>query len=108
MIQILVIFTFLLCQAVATHCGDPNIGPVLMGVDFVQYVTNFLKTGNATLPVRGLKEYVVKLDKYQFLFQSSANADIFRSNPEAYYPQYGGYCAWGLTGYDTHVKDPSG
>eukprot|EP01034_Spumella_vulgaris_P025005 gene25005-31408_t len=39
---------------------------------------------------------------------SSANAELFQANPIAYYPQYGGYCAWGLTGYDSHVTDPSG
>ena len=30
-------------------------------------------------------------------FSSQANLDLFKSNPEKYAPQYGGYCAYGVT-----------
>lgn len=90
------------------NCGDPKIGPVLQGVDFVDYVTKYQETGVLTTPTIGSKEYVAKLDDYSFWFKSSENAKKFEANPSAYYPQYGGYCAWGLTGYDKHISDPRG
>ena len=30
-------------------------------------------------------------------FSSQANLDLFKTNPEKYAPQYGGYCAYGVT-----------
>lgn len=44
----------------------------------------------------------------QFWFLSSDNAYKFNKSPKDYMPQYGGYCAWGLTGYDSAITDPSG
>jgi len=29
-------------------------------------------------------------------FSTRANLDLFKTNPEAFLPQYGGYCAWAL------------
>lgn len=38
-----------------------------------------------------------------FRFASAANRDAFIADPEAYAPQYGGYCAWAAAqGY--HAK----
>lgn len=31
-----------------------------------------------------------------WLFSSQANRDAFAANPEAFAPQYGGYCAWAI------------
>ena len=39
-------------------------------------------------------------------FSSDANLELFKSNPEKYAPQYGGYCAYGVA-TDSLVKvDP--
>jgi YHS domain-containing protein len=90
-------------------CGSPNAGPVLGGVDFVQmkyYFTNGLKPPK--LPVDGNMNYTATVGNYQFWFQSQENQAKFTSKPEEYYPQFGGYCAWALTGYDPNVVDESG
>jgi hypothetical protein len=30
-------------------------------------------------------------------FSTASNRDLFAANPEKYAPQFGGYCAWGVT-----------
>jgi YHS domain-containing protein len=35
---------------------------------------------------------------YQFYFLSQENKDIFDETPDAYIPQYGGFCSWGISG----------
>ena len=38
-------------------------------------------------------------------FASQTNLDLFKANPEKYAPQYGGYCAYGVTqGYLVKVE----
>jgi len=32
----------------------------------------------------------------EWKFSTQANLDLFTANPEAFAPQYGGYCAWAL------------
>jgi len=32
----------------------------------------------------------------EFRFSTRANLDLFKTNPEAFIPQYGGYCAWAV------------
>ena len=39
-----------------------------------------------------------------FYFATSAHRDLFISQPEAYAPQYGGYCAWAVSnGYTASI-----
>ncbi|HSZ31676.1 MAG TPA: YHS domain-containing (seleno)protein [Puia sp.] len=46
--------------------------------------------------IKGRKEFssIYKGINYQFI--SSANLETFRSNPEKYEPQYGGWCAYAM------------
>ena len=37
------------------------------------------------------------MDGRKWKFSSQANLDLFKSKPEKYAPQYGGYCAYGVT-----------
>ena len=46
-------------------------------------------------PVKGEKEYSVSWQGATWYFQNQQNRDEFKSNPEKYAPQYGGYCAYG-------------
>lgn len=48
-------------------------------------------------PVKGAKEFSTKYMGATFRFASAANRDAFIANPEAYAPQYGGYCAWAVS-----------
>jgi hypothetical protein len=40
-------------------------------------------------------------------FATTSNRDLFRANPEAYAPQYGGYCAWAVSQGYTAKGDPN-
>lgn len=47
-------------------------------------------------PVKGSKNFSTEYMGATFLFASAANRDAFLSDPAAYAPQYGGYCAWAM------------
>ena len=54
-------------------------------------------------PVKGSKDFSVTHNDATFRFASAANRDKFKKSPDAYAPQYGGYCAWAVSqGY--HAK----
>ncbi|MEO8542552.1 MAG: YHS domain-containing (seleno)protein [Betaproteobacteria bacterium] len=48
-------------------------------------------------PVKGQDGLVTDWMGAKWKFSSQANLDLFKSNPEKYAPQYGGYCAYGVT-----------
>ena len=48
-------------------------------------------------PVKGTKDFTTTWKGAEFRFASAANRDAFKKNPEAYAPQYGGYCAWAVS-----------
>ncbi len=45
-------------------------------------------------PVKGSKEFSFSYEGATWLFSSAENLDQFKEDPDAYAPQYGGYCAW--------------
>ena len=61
------------------------------GYDTVSYFQ-----GNG-VPVLGSAKYAVMHDGAEFRFSSQANADLFKADPDAYAPQYGGHCAWAMS-----------
>jgi YHS domain-containing protein len=60
------------------------------GYDLVSY-----QKDNAA--IKGSDEYFVKYMGLLFLFSSEENKDLFKETPEKYLPEYGGYCAMGMT-----------
>jgi hypothetical protein len=93
----------------AHKCSDPSSGPVLGGIDLVALRQQFENTHTfPTLPLLGSKAFNATFGGYHFLFQNAVYVEVFNSSPLEYIPQLGGYCSWGLTGYDIHVSDPSG
>ncbi len=60
------------------------------GFDAVAYFTE-------GKPVKGIGEITVFYKDVNWLFSSKENAELFKSNPEKYAPQYGGYCAFGCS-----------
>ncbi len=47
-------------------------------------------------PVKGDKEIVYHFKNVDWRFSTQANLDLFKTTPETYLPQYGGYCSWAL------------
>jgi YHS domain-containing protein len=69
------------------------------GYDTVAYFT----MGKA---VKGLDNLATEWMGAKWKFATQAHVDLFKANPEKYAPQYGGYCAYGVTqGYLVKV-DP--
>lgn len=57
-------------------------------------------------PVKGSDQFVYSWKSTNWYFASHQNREEFRTNPEKYAPQYGGYCAYGLSeGYKASI-DP--
>ncbi|KZK79503.1 YHS domain protein [Pseudovibrio sp. W64] len=72
-------------------------------------VTNFVEEGYAIKgtdpvayftqgkPVPGKKEYSTQYQDVTWLFSSAENLDKFKKDPTKYAPQYGGWCATGVS-----------
>lgn len=60
------------------------------GYDTVAYFT----VGKAA---QGSSEYTATYKNAIYQFASAENRDLFRATPEKYAPQYGGFCAFGVT-----------
>ena len=69
----------------------------------------FIKDGNAiqgydpvayfkeSKPVKGNEQFNFKWNDANWIFSSQQNLDSFKLNPEKFAPQYGGYCAYGMS-----------
>ncbi len=57
-------------------------------------------------PVKGSKNFETDYMGARWRFSSQENLDAFKANPEAYAPQYGGYCAWAVSQGYTASGDP--
>lgn len=69
--------------------------PVLEGVDVVAYFAS-----GATASTLGSSLYASQYRDYTFYFKDAINLALFSLDPDHYAPQYGGFCAFGLTGED--------
>jgi YHS domain-containing protein len=57
-------------------------------------------------PVEGKKDITFSWKGATWRFVTEANRDAFKAKPEAYAPQYGGYCAWAVSQNYTAKGDP--
>ncbi len=58
------------------------------GYDLVSYFQNRAEKGD--------KQFTVTHEGVLYKFHSTENAQTFQQNPEAYLPQYGGFCAYAI------------
>jgi len=65
-------------------------GIAIRGFDTVAYFTQ-------GAPVKGNSNFVVEWHGATWQFASQEHADLFKADPQAYAPQYGGYCAYGVS-----------
>ncbi|WP_256870960.1 YHS domain-containing (seleno)protein [Shewanella sp. Scap07] len=77
-----------------SHAGvdtetDAN-GVILAGHDVVAYFTE-------NKPVEGLPHFTASYNDAIYRFSSAEYRDTFVANPDKYAPQYGGFCAYGMT-----------
>lgn len=67
-----------------------TIEGAIQGYDPVAY----FKAGK---PIKGIKDFSFVWNEATWYFSSKENLDAFKSSPEAFTPQYGGYCAFGTS-----------
>ncbi|PWT92931.1 MAG: hypothetical protein C5B54_02725 [Acidobacteria bacterium] len=100
----LLCLVFFLLQAMSLLAEEPMVGGKLQanpifqddhglaihGYDAVAYFS--LKK-----PVQGKNEFQYKWMGATWMFASAENRDAFIKDPNQYAPQYGGYCAYGMS-----------
>lgn len=74
-------------------------GKAIKGYDPVAYFTD-------GKPVLGADSLNLAWNNATWYFASRKNLELFRKNPEKYAPQYGGYCAFGLSNGYKAQTDP--
>jgi YHS domain-containing protein len=79
--------------------ADAN-GLALHGYDAVAYFTD-------QKAIEGSPRFTFEWNGATFRFASAANRDRFAASPEAYAPQFGGYCAWAVSRNYTADIDPN-
>lgn len=65
-------------------------GKALKGYDPVAFFTD-------SKPVMGVESFSFSWKGATWMFANQSNMESFKSNPEKYAPQYGGYCAYGTS-----------
>jgi len=72
----------------------------LKGYDTVSYFTK-------GAPTKGSGKFTAAYNGAIYQFSSDENRDLFKSEPSKYAPQYGGYCAFGVTMNRKFDTDPT-
>lgn len=91
--SLLLMFGIVLMQSGCTTLKTPTFaddGGAIRGYDPVAYHTE-------RRPVKGDPAYTHRYNDAVWSFSSRENLELFRSDPERYAPQYGGYCAYGMS-----------
>lgn len=90
---------FALCFSVLFYNSMAVAGPdtetdansvILAGHDAVAYFTK-------GRPVLGSADFTATYNDAIYRFSSAENRDTFQADPQRYAPQYGGFCAYGMT-----------
>jgi len=84
----------------ATVINKDKSGLALKGYDAVSYF-------NEGKAVEGKKDFEHSWMDATWRFSTAENRDLFAKNPEKYAPQFGGYCAFGVTGGYLAPVDPT-
>jgi YHS domain-containing protein len=75
-------------------------GTAIKGYDPVAYFTE-------QKAVAGKPDFSFEWSGSKWLFSSQANLERFKTDPQKYVPQYGGYCAYGVSDNHKSPTDPN-
>jgi hypothetical protein len=84
------LFVVVLVQAQAQTTYFNKKGVAIRGYDPVAYFSE-------NKPVEGSQDFSYKWQGTEWRFKDKSNMELFKSNPEKYAPQFGGYCAYGVS-----------
>ncbi len=76
------------------------LGKAIRGYDPVAYFSQ-------AKAVKGSSDFKFEWNEATWHFSSQDNLNLFKSNPDKYAPQYGGYCAWAVSKGYTAKIDPN-
>ncbi len=101
--QILSVALFVLVSLVtnaqsATYYNEKGLA--VKGYDVVAYFTDYA-------PAEGSKNFSYKWEGVEWRFKNQANLDAFKANPATYAPEFGGYCAYGVSENHKAPTDPA-
>ncbi|HEU5291688.1 MAG TPA: YHS domain-containing (seleno)protein [Cyclobacteriaceae bacterium] len=97
------IFTSLLYFLFLTGNGQAIFSKndiAINGYDPVAYFTQ-------TAAVKGRDTLSYQWGNVKWLFSSQSNLDSFKENPDKYVPQFGGWCAYGVSDNHKSPTDPN-
>ncbi|WP_370088228.1 YHS domain-containing (seleno)protein [Ekhidna sp.] len=57
-------------------------------------------------PTKGDQSFMFEWNKANWYFSTQENLEAFKSDPEKYAPQFGGYCAYAVGNGYTYESDP--
>ncbi len=101
---LLVTPVFLSTSALAGKLADPvnqtSKGIAVKGYDMVAYFVD-------SQPTKGDPAITYEWNGATWRFASTEHRDLFANEPEKYAPQYGGYCAYGVSQGATVSFDPN-
>jgi YHS domain-containing protein len=86
----ILVFTFLTLSASAQSEVFATKEGAINGYDPVAFFTE-------SKHIVGKKEISLMWKEQMWHFSSTENRDTFKANPEKYEPQFGGYCAYGMS-----------
>jgi YHS domain-containing protein len=78
------------CAQTKTLLNLDKTGVAIQGYDPVAFFTDHK-------PVKGDPKFVIKHDGAIYFFASNEHKDLFKQNPAKYEPEFGGYCAYGVS-----------
>jgi YHS domain-containing protein len=104
---VLIAFTLPSCGLIPTQAKSSieaiNVDDnrvAIKGYDPVAYFTQ-------SAPTQGLKQFTAEYNGAIYYFASAENRALFNGSPAKYAPQYGGYCAFGVTQEKKYDIDPN-
>ena len=97
--------TLALSLSAASFAADIDINTngndlAIQGYDPVAYFTQ-------EKPTIGSNDFTATYKNAIYLFSSEQNRDLFRASPAKYAPQFGGFCAYGVTKGRKFDTDPT-
>ncbi len=102
-IYVYAVATFLavaMAQQVHAHSGHSQSPVAIGGYDPVAYF-------DAGQPTPGTGHHTATHKGVTYLFSSKQNQERFSAHPEKYAPQYGGFCAYGVSVGKKFYSDPN-
>lgn len=83
-----------------TKIDKNKMGVAINGYDPVAYFTD-------SKSEMGMKEFSYKWNGAEWYFSNKNHLEMFKKNPDKYAPQYGGFCAFGLSKDKLSSSDPN-